>query len=67
MNRGLTLEQAMQGVQPEPLTRSEWEIMHHAAAAVPDCRHHWSPWIQHGTGRVRHCRRCKLTAAEPTP
>lgn len=66
MNRGLTLEQALAGVQPEPLTRAEWDAMHRAAQLVEaSCGHRWSPWEAHATGRVRWCARCRMTQAEP--
>ena len=67
MRQGLTLEQALRGEQPEPLTRAEWDAMHRAASEAPACRHWWSAWDVHGHGRVRHCVRCKLTHAEPLP
>jgi hypothetical protein len=31
MKRGLTTEQAIQGIQPEPLSKSEWHAMHQAS------------------------------------
>lgn len=31
MNRGLTLEQALAGVQPPTLTKAEWQAMHDAS------------------------------------
>jgi len=66
VNRGLTLAEALAGVQPAKLTKAEWEAMHQAAQQLEAaCGHRWSPWETHATGRVRWCARCQMTQAEP--
>lgn len=79
MNRGLTLAEAMAGVQPAPLTRAEWTAMHHASIraqqeararhhavlGTADCPHPWTAWERHATGAVRRCPACGLVEARP--
>lgn len=67
MPERLTLEQALRGELPTPMTRQAWDAMHQAARQDTRCTHVWTPWIVHATGRVRACPSCRLTYAEPRP
>jgi hypothetical protein len=39
MRRRLTLDDALRGVQPEPMTAADWDAMHTASAAETLAKH----------------------------